>query len=167
MKKILVFALTLLMVLSLAACGGGSSGNNSTSTPASQGNTETSTTPSSVPDNDDTTSDTPAQDSGASHEVFPADVEIDGVPDEAKMGIGAMLYAMELSSADPFAAGWLAAFGEVTQDDFSNYSAYFDALPGADKSGESGDATYNFEWGAVQIAYNPDDQQLNVTWLVH
>ena len=99
-------------------------------------------------------------------EIYFLDDDLKGVPMQYAVGTETLLYANMLNGTAPFSSGWLAAFGDVTQESFDTYKGYFDIMLYDDKIEASEGITYSFGWGNVQLSYSVDEKQIDVTWLI-
>ena len=176
MKKLLSLLLTLALIFSLAACGGGDDDktpSNDDKTPSSSQQQEQNT-PDPVEDEPD---DTPAPDEGSEetpdpdtsgstavlHELY--DIEqlagIPEFPDFAKKAIGDLRWCDDLGG-DSFGKYHFNAYmKEVTQEDFETYIANLAANEPNDPI-EGEEFYYYWDWGQSTGTYFPDSGTLDV-----
>lgn len=178
MKRWFALLLTLALMLSLAACGGGSDDktpSNDDKTPSSTQQQEQNTpNPDPVEDEPD---DTPAPDEGSEeppdpdpsgstavlHELY--DIEqlagIPEFPDFAKKAIGDLRWCDDLGG-DSFGKYHFNAYmKEVTQEDFETYIANLAANEPNDPI-EGEEFYYYWDWGQITGTYFPDSGTLDV-----
>ena len=177
MKKLLSLLLTLALIFSLAACGGGDDEKTPSSddkTPSSSGQQEQNTPdpdpvedePEETPDNSGSEAATDPDTSGSTtvlHELF--DIEqlasISEYPDFAKKAIGDLRWCDDLG-ADSFGKYHYNAYmKEVTQEDFETYIANLAA--NAPTNSEEGNIFgFYWDWGQITGEYFPDSGTLDV-----
>ena len=177
MKKLLSLLLTLVMVLSLAACGGGDDDKTPSSddkTPSSSGQQEQNTPdpdegadePEETPDNsgsEDPPDPDPSGSTAVLHELY--DIEqlagIPEFPDFAKKAIGDLRWCDDLGG-DSFGKYHFNAYmKEVTQEDFETYIANLAANEPNDPI-EGEEFYYYWDWGQITGTYFPDSGTLDV-----
>ena len=176
MKRLFALLLALMMVLSLAACGGG----DDEKTPSSDDKTPSSTQqqpqntpdPDPVPDEPEETPDnsgseeTPDPDTSGStavlHELY--DIEqlagIPEFPDYAKKAIGDLRWCDDLGADRQFKYVYNAYMKEVTQEDFETYVANLTANAPT-KSEEGNIFGFYWDWGQITGQYFPDSGTLD------
>ena len=176
MKKLFALLLALMMVFSLAACGGG----DDEKTPSSDDKTPSSTQqqpqntpdPDPVPDEPEETPDnsgseeTPDPDTSGStavlHELY--DIEqlagIPEFPDYAKKAIGDLRWCDDLGADRQFKYVYNAYMKEVTQEDFETYVANLTANAPT-KSEEGNIFGFYWDWGQITGQYFPDSGTLD------
>ena len=174
MKKLIALLLTLALVFSLAACGGGDDDktpSNDDKTPSSSQQQEQNT-PDTVEDEPEQTPDegseeTPDPDTSGStavlHELY--DIEqlagIPEFPDFAKKAIGDLRWCDDLGG-DSFGKYHFNAYmKEVTQEDFETYIANLAANEPNDPI-EGEEFYYYWDWGQITGTYFPDSGTLDV-----
>lgn len=178
MKRWFALLLTLALMLSLAACGGGDDDktpSNDDKTPSSTQQQEQNTpNPDPVEDEPD---DTPAPDEGSEetpdpdtsgsttvlHELFDITqlADISAFPDYAKKAIGDLRWCDDLGSDSFGQYNYNAYMKEVTQEDFETYVANLTA--NAPTNSEEGNIFgFYWDWGQITGEYFPDSGTLDV-----
>ena len=177
MKKLFALLLALVLVLSLAACGGGDDDKTPSSddkTPSSSGQQEQNTPdpdedadePEETPDNsgsEDPPDPDPSGSTAVLHELY--DIEqlagIPEFPDFAKKAIGDLRWCDDLGG-DSFGKYHFNAYmKEVTQEDFETYIANLAANEPNDPI-EGEEFYYYWDWGQITGTYFPDSGTLDV-----
>ena len=177
MKKLLSLLLTLALIFSLAACGGGGDDKTPSSddkTPSSTQQQEDKTSeadpvedePEETPDNSGSEA---APDPGTSgnttvlHELFDITqlADISAFPDYAKKAIGDLRWCDDLGADRQFKYVYNAYMKEVTQEDFETYVANLTA--NAPTNSEEGNIFgFYWDWGQITGEYFPDSGTLDV-----
>ena len=176
MKRLFALLLALMMVFSLAACGGGGDEKTPSSddkTPSSTQQQEQNTPdPDPVPDEPEETPDnsgseeTPDPDTSGStavlHELFDIEqlADIPEFPDYAKKAIGDLRWCDDLGADRQFKYVYNAYMKEVTQEDFETYVANLTANAPT-KSEEGNIFGFYWDWGQITGQYFPDSGTLD------
>jgi len=177
MKRWFALLLALVLLFSLAACGGGDEDKTPSSddkTPSSSGQQEQNTPdpdegadePEETPDNSGSEEPPDPDPSGSTavlHELY--DIEqlagIPEFPDFAKKAIGDLRWCDDLGG-DSFGKYHFNAYmKEVTQEDFETYIANLAANEPNDPI-EGEEFYYYWDWGQITGTYFPDSGTLDV-----
>ena len=173
MKKLIALLLTLALIFSLAACGGGGdekTPSNEDKTPASSQQQPPQNSP--VPDESENEPDNsgseeaPDPDTSGSttvlHELFDIEqlADIPEFPDYAKKAIGDLRWCDDLGADRQFKYVYNAYMKEVTQEDFETYVANLTANAPT-KSEEGNIFGFYWDWGQITGQYFPDSGTLD------
>jgi len=169
MKKLFAFLLTLIMVLTLVACGGKEE-------ETSAGNEEKA--PSSSEQQEDKTPEAdpaPApEDKAGSNELFDvtddqitaADgLDVSVIPEAARKGIGTLKsggFDLKLPSLSSYSAQCEITYFDVSEDGFNMLLDYYKAN-GGEVSETFGSIEAVFDWGKIVPIYHADQKQISLT----
>ena len=170
MKKIFVFLLALIMVLSLAACGGGDDEKTPSSddkTPSSTGQQEQNI-PDPDPAPDDKTGNNELYEV-ADNQITAVDgLDVSVIPEVARKGIGTLkdggfdLSLPTSTFSDMYDAQCEVTYFDVSEDGFNSLLAYYEEN-GGEVSEEFGSIEAVFDWGKIVPIYHADQKQISLT----
>ena len=165
MKKLFALILALMLILSLAACGGKDDEKPAASSSKPAGSGQQQSTPAPAPAPDDKTGSNELYDV-TDDQITAADgLDVSVIPEVAKKGIGTLKsggFDLKLPSLSSYSAQCEITYFDVSEDGFNALLDYYRANDG-EVSETFGSIEAVFDWGKIVPIYHTDQKQVSLT----